>query len=146
MIDDKKDSTHHDTFYVGVTVLIVRNEQLLLGQRKNVFGHGTWALPGGHLENGESMKAAGKRELQEETGLIASDLEFVGLANTPEGTAHHIQVGFLAKNVVGEPEVKEPEQCFAWQWFDLNHLPDPLFPNHAGLIQVYKEKSYFLDS
>lgn len=136
----------HDTFYIGVTILVVRDGKLLLGKRKNVFGDGTWGLPGGHMNNHESFRGAGARELEEETGLKASTLEFVGLSNTPEGKGHHIQVGFLAENVAGEPELREPEQCEEWQWFNLENLPENTFPNHKELIRVFKEKSYFADS
>lgn len=139
-------SESYDTFYVGVNVLVVRDNKLLLGKRKNVFGDGTWGLPGGHLENKESMKAAGIRELDEETGMSVTDLEFVGLANTPEGRAHHIQICFLAKDATGEPELREPEQCSGWDWFPLNKLPDNVLPNHAGLIRVFIDKTYFTDS
>ena len=39
---------------VGVAVIVERNRQVLLVKRKNAHGAGTWAVPGGHLEFGET--------------------------------------------------------------------------------------------
>jgi len=140
-------SDRYDAFYVGVNVFVVVDNKLLLGKRKHVFGDGTWALPGGHLENKESMRAAGIRELDEETGMTATDLEFVGLVNTPRGSrGHYLQVGFLAKDATGEPNLREPDRCYEWQWFELDKLPDEIFDGHDRLIQTFLDKSYFTDS
>ena len=136
-----------DTFYIGVNVFVVRDGKLLLGLRKNVFGDGMWALPGGHLEEGESMAAAGLRELDEETGMTGSQLEFVGLANTPRGSrGHYVQVGFVVRDAQGEPQLCEPDKCYRWQWFDLRELPEEIFSGHDRLIDVFKSKSYFSDN
>ena len=54
---------------VGVGVIVVRGGLVLLGQRLGSHGAGTWALPGGNLEFGESVEACARRELLEETGL-----------------------------------------------------------------------------
>ncbi len=132
----------YDTFHVGINVLVVRGGKLLLGKRKNVYGDGTWGLPGGHLERGESMLAAAARELKEETGLKAQEISFVNLANNPRGNQenrHYIQLGFLAEGVAGEPQNLEPDRCEGWQWFDLKELPEPLFRGHAKLIEMYHE-------
>lgn len=42
---------------------------------------GTWALPGGHLEFGESFEDCVKRELLEETALDVINLEFLTATN-----------------------------------------------------------------
>ena len=54
---------------VGVGVVIVRDGKVLLGLRRGSHGAGSWALPGGHLEWGESVESCARREVKEETGL-----------------------------------------------------------------------------
>src|SRR5665213_417667 len=66
---------------VGVGVLLVENDKLLLGKRKNSHGNGTWAPPGGHLEFGESFEECAIREVLEETGLNIKNPEFLAITN-----------------------------------------------------------------
>jgi len=131
-------SDNYSDFRVGVNVFVVRDEKLLLGKRKNCYGAGTWALPGGHLEQGEALVAGAARELLEETGLTADSFEFANIVNDPskEGR-HYLQIGFEAIGVKGDPENKEPDRCEEWHWFDLNTLPENIFPNHKKQISLF---------
>lgn len=102
---------------VGVGVLVVRAGRVLLGQRKGSHGAGTWALPGGHLEFGETVAQCAIREVLEETGLdIGTVTLFV--------TAH---------SAAGEPVLCEPDKCSEWRWCRWSELPAPLFPPLATL-------------
>src|SRR3989344_5129174 len=96
------------TYPVGINVFVIKDGKLLLGKRKGSSGEGQWGLPGGHLESGEGMVDAARRELQEETGLQATEFIFVNVVNDARQDVHYVQVGFLAEGVTGEPSLMEP--------------------------------------
>ncbi len=132
---------------VGVTALVIQDKKILLGRRINVTGDGTWGVPGGHLEFGESMVSAVKRELEEETSLIADELEFVHVVNDPRKDTHYIHVTFLIKRWHGTLENKEPHKCGELKWFSLDELPNDevFFGGHATFIPSFLKKQPFVD-
>ena len=133
-------------FPVGINVLVVRDNKLLLGKRKNSYGAGTWALPGGHLEQDEKMTEAAARELMEETGLTAVSFDFVNLFDDKrDDSVHYLQIGFVANDVKGDPSVKEPDVCEEWQWFDTTDLPENIFPSQRPNIEGLTKKINFKD-
>jgi 8-oxo-dGTP diphosphatase len=68
-----------------VVVLAERGHQryVLLIERGWPPFEGKWALPGGHVDIGEDVQAAGRRELAEETGVAADLLDLVGTYSQP---------------------------------------------------------------
>ena len=131
---------------VGVNVIIVRDGIMLLGKRKSEYHDGEWGVPGGHLEEGESMLACAARELLEETGLTASSFTFITADNDArEDKYHYIHFSFLAEGIEGEPTLMEPDKCYGWEWFPLTELPEPIFIGHKKFIQGFIEGKVFLD-
>jgi ADP-ribose pyrophosphatase YjhB (NUDIX family) len=63
---------------LAVSACVWRGGEVLLIQRSRPIA-GQWSLPGGHVEPGESLEAAVRRELKEETGVDAALDQFVGL-------------------------------------------------------------------
>ncbi|MGI5244368.1 nucleotide triphosphate diphosphatase NUDT15 [Dactylosporangium sp. CA-139066] len=114
---------------VGVGVFAVRAGRFLMGRRRGAHGEGTWSLPGGHLEYGESFETAAAREVLEETGLTVSSLRPVAVTNDvfAAESRHYVTVWMLSTEVEGTPEVREPDKFVAQSWFDLDTLPVPLF-------------------
>lgn len=114
---------------VGVGVVVRKDNKVLLGQRKNSHGEGSWCFPGGHLEFGESWEQCAKREVEEETGLKIKNVHLGKVTNDIFETEnkHYITLIMVADYDEGETEVKEIEKCERWEWFEWNHLPTPLF-------------------
>jgi 8-oxo-dGTP diphosphatase len=121
---------------VGLSVILIdRQDRVLVGKRKGSHGAGLLALPGGHLEFGESCEDCCRRELFEETGLKimgpyhkvdhSEDIfEHNGLKK------HYITLYFVGERVDSDLlEVKnlEPEKCEGWNWVPVKDLPADMF-------------------
>lgn len=137
---------------VGVGVFILssssspsnpKNPTFLLGIRLNSHGSGTQALPGGHLEFGETFEECAIREVLEETGLQITKPNFLTATNDfissssssggkkeeegedkKEDKKHYVTVFMVCErlNQEDEPENREPEKCGGWEWVDWESL------------------------
>jgi len=110
---------------VGVFILASRSEpptnpSFLIGKRINSHGSGTFALPGGHLEFGETPEECAAREVLEETGLAVSDLRFLTATNDymPDEGKHYVTLFMVCvrRNKGDEPQVLERDKCEGWEW------------------------------
>ena len=130
---------------VGVSLMIIKDGKVLLGKRLGSHGAGQYAFPGGHLEYLESFATCAKREVAEECGIEVKNIRFQLLANTVENVPkHYVHVGLLADWAGGEPEVREPEKCESWKWYELDKLPEPIFSLSKLSLDNYKNgKNYF---
>jgi len=122
---------------IGVTVFIIKECTLLLGLRKNIVGHNLWGLPGGRLEENESIITCGRRELFEETGLTVVVLQVVNVLDDPREDGHWLHYGLRAIYPSNKrPERREPEKCAEWKFFPLEALPPNIFDPHKRLINA----------
>ncbi|MEL7543580.1 MAG: NUDIX hydrolase [Pseudomonadota bacterium] len=71
----------------GVSVMVFKGDQVLLGQRGKPPRAGLWSLPGGRIEPGETVVDGGARELFEETGVRARIKGVVAVRDSIERTA-----------------------------------------------------------
>jgi 8-oxo-dGTP diphosphatase len=121
---------------VGVGVLVYRRRKLLLGKRKGSHGAATWALPGGHLEAGETIEACAVRETAEETGLAVGRIRHAGFTSDvfADENKHYVTLFVEAGDVSGIAVLLEPDKCDAWDWFAWDDLPEPLFAPLQSLV------------
>src|SRR3989344_3541193 len=114
---------------VGLGVIVIKDGKILMGKRKNAHGEGAWCYPGGHLEYGESWEECARREAKEETGIEITNLRFCTATNDifEKEDKHYITLCILADWASGEVKPMEPDKCERWEWFDWDHLPQPLF-------------------
>ncbi len=132
---------------IGSNLIVIKDNKVLLGKRLNAAGAGSYGVPGGHLEFGESLPGAAKRELAEETGLIADDIEFVAAISQPRQITqqHYIQFVFVCEKFHGDLQTMEPNKCEGWEWFDINRVPENIFVAHKEFIRAYLEKKVFIE-
>lgn len=114
---------------VGVGVFVFRDGEFLMGKRMGSHGEGSWSLPGGHLEFGESFIETAEREVLEETGLIIKNIRFGAVTNDyfEKENKHYVTIWMLSDYVAGEASLMEPDKYVEQGWFDFSHLPEPLF-------------------
>ena len=105
---------------VGVGAIVIREGRILLVQRASAPGKGFWAIPGGLVELGETVREAAERELLEETGVSvrARDAFFIFdfIDRDAEGKIryHYIIVDFLADYLGGEPKAADDVSDARW--------------------------------
>ncbi|HEY7415955.1 MAG TPA: NUDIX domain-containing protein [Ktedonobacteraceae bacterium] len=114
---------------VGVGVIVRNGDCVLLLKRQNSHGDGTWSMPGGHLEYGESPQACAIREVEDEVGVQITDPTFLTITNdifAHEGK-HYVTIWIEGKYVSGEARVNSPREMSEVGWFPWNALPTPRF-------------------
>lgn len=130
---------------VGIGVMVLREGKILLAKRKGELGKGQYCWPGGKMEYMESFEACAKREVLEETGIEIENVRFLRLLNLKNfAPKHFIDIELLADWKSGEAQLLEPDKFETWNWYDLDHLPEPMFLPQYSSIEAYKTgKNYF---
>jgi 8-oxo-dGTP diphosphatase len=129
---------------VTVDVLVVTREEparVLLIRRKHEPFAGRWALPGGFVDPGETLEAAARRELAEETGVAAAELEqlhtFGDPGRDPRGWT--ITVAYLARVPPDAVRPVAADDAAEVGWFSLDRLP-PMAFDHERILTMARQR------
>jgi 8-oxo-dGTP diphosphatase len=110
---------------VDVVLFTLRAGELavLMIRRGGAPFKGHWALPGGFVEDNESLERAASRELQEETGVVQTVLDQLGAFGDPgrDPRGHTVSVAFYAFLVAATRPVAADDAADA-QWVPLSTL------------------------
>ena len=139
---------------VGVAIFNERG-QIWLGKRFGANGPYAWQCPQGGIDKGEKPKAAARRELFEETGLRAENMEYLGKI---KGWLYYdFPPEILAKNRkrfdnIGQRQkwyafryfgdgsdvnltAHGPQEFSEWKWADLETIADTIVPFKRAVYQ-----------
>jgi len=124
---------------VGVGIVVERPDgRILLGRRVKPTEPETWCLPGGHLEAGETVEQAARRECFEESGIADSTDATTYVAVVDSGSPRGGVVFAVHARSTGAPTGPgEPHIFPEWIWADPADLPRPLFPASDALLRAW---------
>jgi 8-oxo-dGTP pyrophosphatase MutT (NUDIX family) len=136
---------HRPLLLAAAGVIVRDTAGAILLQRRT--DDGRWGIPGGALELGESLEETARRELTEETGLTAGDLELLDVYSGAEffltyangDQAYVVGATFLAHSVSGEstPDGREGTEL---RYFSMAALPETLNDYNRRLLERCRDR------
>src|ERR1700722_16479934 len=131
------------TMTTDIVIFIIRAERLeiLLIQRGNPPFQGSWALPGGLVDEGEDLDVCAHRELEEETKVTGVSLEQLHAFGAP-GRDPRGRLVTVAYYTLVRPDRLHPESASDAanvRWFAVDGLPSLAF-DHAEIIAMARRR------
>ncbi|WP_404323211.1 NUDIX hydrolase [Cytobacillus firmus] len=126
----------------GASVIVLdKNNRLLLQLRMD---NNCWALAGGSLEPGETLEEVAKRELLEETGLTANDLQLFNIYSGEEfyykyphgDEVYNVITAYICNNYDGELTM-DSEEVKDLRFFHVHEIPSNISPPGRKVIKDY---------
>ncbi|AKZ53386.1 putative MutT family protein [Streptomyces ambofaciens ATCC 23877] len=137
---------------IGVHLHLERPDgTVLLGLRHpdSAFAPSTWHVLAGHCEQ-ENAIACLLREAREEAGLHIErqDVELVHVIHHVDKAGDRPRIGlfFRARTWSGEPELREPDKCTQWRFWDPAALPDNLVSHTRQAIAKIQNGDLYSES
>lgn len=122
--------------FVTVDIVIETPEGIPLIRRGSSPYRGFWAIPGGIVEDDETVESAAVREAEEETGLSTKDLSILGVYSDPQRDprGRSISIAFVARGA-GQP--KPGSDAAAIEVFKPPEFPAKMAFDHSKILRDY---------
>ena len=128
---------------VCVGAVAVFDDRILMIRRGHGPAAGTWSVPGGRVETGETLAEAVVRELREETGLVGVCESLVGWAERI-GPDHHYVILDFSVVILTDGDPVAGDDAAEAQWVPLAEvaeltLPEGLaeFLHDHGILETF---------
>ena len=123
--------------------IVCQDNKILLGIKKRGFGMGKYNGFGGKVSGNETIEEAAKRELLEESGLTANNLEKLGVLDFSwEDKEGILEVNiFKVIDFSGSPTETEEMKP---QWFDVDKIPfEKMWSGDKHWLPLFLENKKF---
>jgi 8-oxo-dGTP diphosphatase len=120
--------------------IILKDSKVLLERRMVKPFLGYWALPGGHVDYGERVERAVRREIKEELGISVRIRKLVGVYSDPKRHPwyHTVAIVFLCQKTTGK--VSTSNEVSEFKYFSLKALPEKMAFDHRKIINDFRKK------
>lgn len=143
IMDLRKEVGHRPLLQVGASVIVEDKFGRILLQLRS--DNHCWGYAGGSVELDEEVEEAAKRELLEETGLVAEELSLFGIFSGkdvhyvyPNGDeVSNVDIVFICKKYSGDMKCQESE-VDKLMFFDADDLPDNISPPIRKAIEKWR--------
>lgn len=118
--------------------IVLKGDKVLLTRREIYPFQGYWVLPGGHVEYGEKVEEAIRREMKEELGVSVKIKKLVGVYSDPKRDPryHSVSVAFFLEK--GKGKIRLSYEASKFKYFPLNKLPKKIGFDHRKIIADFK--------
>jgi len=120
----RADQSNYQLPVVGVGAIVVNDGAVLLVKRGRPPHEGEWAIPGGRLQWGESLKQGAEREILEETGItieageVIYHFEHIVPAEGDGPEFHYVVLDLEGHYISGEPLAADDAADACWVALD----------------------------
>ena len=119
--------------------IILKDNKILLTKRVIHPFQGYWVLPGGHVDYGERVEEALRREMKEETGVSLKIKKLFGVYSDPKRDPryHTTSVVYLCEK--GAEKIKLNQESSEFKYFSFKNLPQKIGFDHRKIINDFKK-------
>ena len=130
---------HYQNPKPTATLILPRENQILLVRRAFEPAKGSWSLPGGFLELGETLEEGAKRELKEETNLMGSMSALLGTCSHFNSIFGDVLLIGMIMDIVNWDELQTGDDAYDATFFDIDKCPVLAFECHQNFFNMYIE-------
>lgn len=118
--------------------IFLKSGKVLLVKQAHFPFIGSWVIPGGHVEYGERVEEAIKREMKEELGVSVKIKKLFGVYSNPKRDPryHTASVVYLLEK--GKGKIRLNEESSEFKYFSLKNLPKKIGFDHREILNDLK--------
>lgn len=119
-------------------IILIRGKILLVRRNIRPF-FGFWVIPGGHVDYGETVEKALKREMKEELGVSVRIKKLFGVYSNPrrDPRYHTVSIVYLLEKT--STRIRLNEEASEFKFFSLEKLPKKIGFDHRKIINDLKK-------
>jgi len=129
---------HYQNPKPTATLICPQENKILLVKRAFDPAKGTWSLPGGFLELGETLEEGAKRELKEETNLNCEIIKLLGDCSHFNSIFGDILLLGILVKITNWEDLECGDDASDAELFNIDSCPELAFECHKKIFNIYK--------